>query len=265
MENPGEQLVIAARKQAMPHGIRGFSSGVFVTLLLFALATAGVAWVYNGMIALDRWPIRWLEIDGPFERVNAEQVRARFTPLVNSSFFTVDTRLMRKTASDMPWVSGVTVQKSWPDTIQVMIHEYTPVSHWVNGHLLDASGQPFAVPSADEIQGLPWLDGPEGQLDLVFENWKKFDEKLSFIGQQIERLTLDPRGSWSARLSDGTEVRFGKGDIFKNLDMLVSTWAGLMQGRSLPPVSVDLRYTNGFAVLWPQNTDSLARNYGEKS
>lgn len=249
----------------MRHGIRGFSAGVAVTLLLFLLASAGVAWVYSGMVAQERWPIRWLEIDGSFERVSAEQVRASLTPLVNGSFFTVNAGLMRKKASDMPWVANVTVQKSWPDTVQVTIHEHTPVVHWVDGYLLDADGQQFSVPSADEIQGLPWLEGPQGQMDLVFENWKKFDDKLVIIGQQIDRLTLDPRGSWSARLSGGTEVRFGKGDVFKNLDMLVSTWAGLMQGQEMPPVSIDLRYTNGFAVLWPQNIDAIAGNYGEES
>ena len=252
-------------KQARRHGIEGFSAGVLVTLMLFVFATAAVAWVYNGMIAQDRWPIRWLEIDGPFERVSAEQVRAGLTPLVKGSFFTVDPVAMRMAAAAMPWVSEVTVQKNWPDTVQVTIHEHTPVAHWINGYLLDADGRQFTVPSADEIQGLPWIDSPHAQLDLVFENWKKFDDKLVLIGQHIEHLSLDPRGSWSARLSDGTEVRFGKGDIFKNLDMLVSTWAGLMQGRELPPVSVDLRYTNGFAVLWPQNTDTLVGNYGEKS
>jgi cell division protein FtsQ len=120
------------------------------------------------------------------------------------------------------------------------------------------------VPNADEIHGLPWLESSQVQLDLVFENWKKFDARLDLIGQQIEGLRLDPRGSWSARLSGGTEVRFGKGDIFNNLDKLVSAWAGLMQGQALPPVSVDLRYTNGFAVLWPQNTNTIAGNYGKK-
>jgi hypothetical protein len=47
--------------------------------------------------------------------------------------------------------------------------------------------------------------------------------------------------------------------------MLVSTWAGLMRGQAMPPVSVDLRYTNGFAVLWPQNINAVAGNHGEKS
>ena len=255
----------ANQHQAMRHSVQGFSAGVVITMMLFLLAGTGVFWVYNGMIAQDRWPIRWLEIDGPFERVGAEQVRARLTPLVKGSFFTVNTRLMRETAGDMPWVSGVTAQKSWPDTIHVTVHEYTPVAHWIDGQLLSASGEQFTVPAADDMQGLPWLDGPEGQLELVFENWKKFDDKLVLIGQQIERLTLDPRGSWSARMSGGTEVRFGKGDIFENLDTLVTTWAGLMQGQVLPPVSIDLRYTNGFAVLWPHNNDAIAGNYGEKT
>ena len=123
----------------MRHGIRGFSAGVAVTLVLFFLATAGVAWVYSGMIAQERWPIRWLEIDGAFERVSAEQVRAGLAPLAKGSFFTIDTGLMREQVSGMPWVAVVNVQKSWPDTIQVTVHEYTPVVHWVNGYLLDAS------------------------------------------------------------------------------------------------------------------------------
>jgi cell division protein FtsQ len=253
------------RNQAMRQGVRGFSTAVTVTLMLFMCATAGVVWVYKGMIAQERWPIRWLEIDGPFERVSAEQVRSSLTPLVDGSFFMVDTGLMREIAGDMPWVSHVTVQKSWPDSVQVTIHEFTPVVHWIKGYLLDADGQQFSVPSADDIRGLPWLEGPEAKLGLVFENWKKFDDRLVLIGQRIERLSLDPRGSWSVRLSGGTEVRFGKGDIFKNLDMLISTWAGLMQGQAVPPVSMDLRYTNGFAVLWTQETNVIAGNYGEKS
>jgi len=253
------------RKQAMRHGNRGFHAGMIITLILFLFASAGVAWVYTGMIAQERWPIRWLEVDGPFERVGAEQVRANLTSLVNGSYFKVETGRMREIAGNMPWVSNVNVQKNWPDTVQVTISEYTAVAHWVNGQLIASDGEAFTVPAADEIQGLPWLESPETQLDLVFENWKKIDDELTQIGQQIENLTLDARGSWSARLTGGTEVRFGKGDVFKSLDTLVSAWGGLMHGQAIPPVSIDLRYTNGFAVLWPQKMNAIAGNYGEKS
>jgi len=256
--------VIRHGDQAMRHGISGFSAGFAVLMLLFMFAATGVGWVYSGMVGQDRWPIRWLDVDGTFERVSAEQVRASLLPLVEGSFFTVNTPMMKETISAMPWVANVAVQKSWPDTIQVTVFEHAPVAHWIGGYLLDGAGRTFLVPGADDIQGLPWLESPEGQLELVFENWKKFDDNLATIGQQVERLTLDARGSWSARLSGGTEVKFGKGDIFKNLDTLVSTWSGLMQDKAVPPVSVDLRYTNGFAVLWPENVDAVAGNYGKK-
>ena len=93
----------AVGRQALRHGSRGFSVGVTLVLLLFVLAAGGVAWVYNGMIAQERWPIRWLEIDGQFERVSAEQVRAKLAPLVSGSFFTVNTKAIRETAGDMPY------------------------------------------------------------------------------------------------------------------------------------------------------------------
>ena len=158
------------RKQALRHRSLGFSAGVTVISLLFLFASSGVAWVYAGMVSQERWPIRWLEIDGPFERVSAEQLRARLTPLVKGSFFTVEPVFMRAAASEMAWVSAVSVRKSWPDTILVTVHEHTPVAHWINGQLLAENGQQFSVPAADDIQGLPWLSSPEGQLDQVFEN-----------------------------------------------------------------------------------------------
>ncbi len=253
------------RAQDPHHRRLGFSAGVAVTLLLFVLATACVSWVYAGMIAAERWPIRWLKLNGPFERVSAEQVRASLAPLLEDSFFTVDTGRMRDVAGDMPWVARVTVQKSWPDEISVTIHEHTPLAHWVDGYLIASNGQQFMVPSADKIQGLAWLEGPQSQLGLVLENWIKLDDQLVLIGQRVERFTLDPRGSWSVRLNGGTEIRFGKGDFLIKLKMLISTWPGLMQGQPAPPVSIDLRYTNGFAVLWPKNMDASAGNYGKSS
>lgn len=254
-----------AGSQILLNKMRGFSAGVSLVFLLFALITTFAGWVYSGMVTAERWPIRWLKLNGPFERVSTEQIRVSLTPLLEDSFFTVDTGRMRDITSAMPWISSVTVQKIWPDEIKITIHEHTPVAHWVDGELIAANGQRFKVPSADKIQGLVWLEGSQSQLNLVMENWKKLEDRLAAIGQQVERFTLDPRGSWSAHLIGGTELRLGKGDFFPKLDLLLTTWAGLMQDQPLPPISIDLRYTNGFAVLWPKNMDSITGNYGENS
>ncbi len=118
---------------------RGFSEGIFATIFICLLAAGGVSWVYMGMVTQEQWPVRWLEIDGTFERVSAEQLRAGLSPVATGSFFTIDLGAIKKAAYRQPWVAEVTVQKTWPDTVKVQIREFTPVAHWTGGKLISAA------------------------------------------------------------------------------------------------------------------------------
>ena len=109
-------------------GSRGFASGVLALVVLFLVSAAGVTWVAMGIIASDRWPIRWLELNGEFQRVSAEQLRATLSPEMNSNFFTVDLGALEEAASRISWVSTVDVKKTWPDTVTVEIDEFEPVA-----------------------------------------------------------------------------------------------------------------------------------------
>ena len=113
-------------KQAEKLHSQGFGLQTLLVTALFVTAIAGIAWVYMGMITRDRWPIRWLEVDGAFAHVSAEQVRTRLAPMVKGSFFTVDTDAIHKVTSQIAWVSQVVVQKNWPDTVRVSVYEYVP-------------------------------------------------------------------------------------------------------------------------------------------
>jgi len=240
---------------------RGFSQGLITLFVLCLLAVAGVAWVYSGMTAREQWPVRWLEIDGTFGRVSAEQLRSTLAPVATGSFFTVNLEAVRDAAFRQAWVAEAVVQKTWPDTVRVRIREYTPVAHWIDGQLVSEDGAAFRVPGADEMQGLPWLAGPEERLQEVFETWKRFNNELLPTGLEIERIQLDPRGAWFVGLSNGTEVQIGREDALPRLQRLVQSWSSLMQDREQAPLGVDLRYTNGFAARWPR----LAGNYGKEN
>ena len=229
----------------------GFSHGMLMILLLFIMVTAGFVWVSMGIVARDRWPIRWLEINGSFQRVSAEQLRASLTPLIASSFFTIDLQTLRDAADRNSWVSSVQVQKRWPDTVVVMVEEFVPFAHWNQGQLISSHGEAFAVPDADGIQGLPWLSGPQNQLDQVLKNWTKFNHELMSAGLEIRQMTLDERGAWSMILNNGTSVHLGRDAAWERLQRLMNGWDALLQGQIAPPQDVDLRYSNGFAVLWP--------------
>jgi cell division protein FtsQ len=256
MAHPGDQPVNRnpRRNHAVPYPRNGgFSSGLLAILLLFAVAVSGVVWVSMGIVAKEQWPIRWLELNGSFQRVSADQMRGSLAPLVNASFFTVDLQQLYETAARKPWVASVSVQKNWPDTVTVTISEHVPIAHWNSGQLISTQGVLFSAPDADEIQGLPWLNGPDERLDLVLDQWTRFNLMLDSAALEIERLTLDERGSWAMQLNNGTRLALGRDQANERLERLMNSWATLLYHRDLPPVRVDLRYTNGFAVRWPKD------------
>lgn len=232
---------------------RGFASGLLLVVLLFAATAAGMVWVSMGIVASDRWPIRWLELNGAFQRVSAEQLRANLTPHIDSSFFTVDLAQLDQAAGRMSWVSSVRIQKKWPDTVNVSIQEFEPLAHWNRGQLISRRGHAFAVPEADSIQGLPWLQGPQQRLDEVLETWTDFNDMLMPLGLEIRHLRLDERGAWSMALNNGTQIQLGRDSAAARLERLVYSWNSLTREHGNAPSEIDLRYTNGFAVNWPEN------------
>ena len=239
---------------------RGFATGLLGIVVLFLATAAGVTWVGMGIVASDRWPIRWLELNGEFQRVSAEQLRASLSEHMDSNFFTVNLRAIDETASRIPWVSTVIVQKEWPDTVTVTVDEFEPVAHWNSGQLVADNGAAFEVPEADEIQGLPWLRGPDARLEEVLETWVSFNEQLQPLGLEVEYLAVDKRGSWSLEFTNGTQVYLGRDSTDERLQRLLSSWDALMEEQEVPPRDIDLRYTNGFAVAWPQDTEENTRN-----
>lgn len=238
----------------------GFSQGLFTVLLLSTLAVAGIAWVSLGIVARERWPIRWLEVNGSFQRVSAEQMRVGLAPLADASFFTVDLQAIAQVAERNAWVAQVTVRKQWPDTVAVSVVEHTPVAHWNSGRMVSPDGRVFVAPDADEIQGLPWLAGPDERLQEVLDQWVRFDLLLDTVALEIDHLRLDQRGSWSMLLSNGTRLQLGRDDAVERLQRLMVSWAELSSTHPLPPLLIDLRYTNGFAVHWPSEAAGLAVN-----
>lgn len=122
--------------------------------------------------------------------------------------------------------------------------------------MISEDGISFSVPEADGIQGLPWLIGPDARLHEVLDSWAGFSEMLAPSGLEISRLELDQRGAWAMDLSNGTRVQLGREFAQERLQRLLVSWESLMFEQAMPPRDVDMRYTNGFAVLWPQHAET---------
>jgi cell division protein FtsQ len=75
-------------------------------------------------------------------------------------------------------------------------------------------------------------------------------------GRHVDTVVLDARGSWRLRLADGTEVVVGRSDARPRLARFARVLPGLMADEARPLVRADLRYTNGFALVWGEPVDA---------
>lgn len=227
--------------------------GLVGVVLVIALTALVVTWLTSGMLGANKWPIKWLDVSGPLQRVSADQIRAVLEPEINGGFFTVDLDRVRAIAEEIPWVSSAEARTQWPDTIEIRVLEYMAVAHWGDSQLISELGIAFSVPAANKIQGLPRLKGPDNQIGPVVTFWHQAGKRLGEISLEVKDLRLHERGSWELLLTNNTRVMLGRENVLPRLQRLIANWNRLTQSGLNTPISVDLRYTNGFAVQWVEN------------
>jgi cell division protein FtsQ len=228
-------------------------------LLAIALVALPVVAVLNGWIAGDRWPLRRLEVSGPFARVSAEQVRAVVLPQARSGFFAIRMEPIRAAVASLPWVERVEVRKHWPDQLIVALSEYRPFARWGRDRLLSEHGELFAAPGNPDLQVLPEFDGPDGSVFEVIALYNQVQPLFAGSGRRVQAVNLSGRGSWSLRLNDGAECVIGRGDPQPRLRRFAHLLPQILAARPNDKLlRADLRYTNGFTLTWQMPAPGVA-------
>ena len=236
---------------------------LLVRLLAWVLAIALVALpvvaVLNGWIAGDRWPMRRLEVSGPFQRVTAEQVRAAVLPEIENGFFAIRMDPIRNAVAVLPWVERVEVRKRWPDQLVISLTEHRPFARWGRDQLLSEHGRLFAAPGSPDLQGLPEFSGPVERVADVIALYNQAQPLFVGSGQRVQGVSVSDRGSWTLRLRDGVHadirdgigVIVGRSDPQARLGRFAHLLPQLVAGRpGQALLRADLRYTNGFSLTW---------------
>lgn len=220
-----------------------------IALTLVALPIIGVL---NGWIAVDRWPVRYVQVQAPFAHVSAEQIRAASASQLGKGFFALHLEDVRKSVDALPWVASVEARKHWPDTLVLEVRERQPFARWGNSQLIDRNGEIFSVPGGNDLQGLPQLDGPQTALADVVAFYKQAQQTLAGTGLILAGVRQDARGSWTLNLAGGGAILLGHTDVQARLQRFLGVYPQLSPNHSIGFEHVDLRYTNGFAVQWTE-------------
>jgi len=218
-----------------------------IALTLVALPIVGVL---NGWFAAQRWPVSKIELRAEYAHVSAEQIRATVESHLAKGFFAVQLTEVQAAVAQLPWVERVEARKQWPDTLRLTVYERQPFARWGEQRLLSRSGEIFEVPGAGTMQGLPQLSGPDERLQEVIAFHAECLREFAGSGLVVSAVDLDARGSWRLTLVSGALIEVGRVDARSRLRRFLDVWPSLAGASNGPPVYIDLRYENGFALRW---------------
>ncbi|MBS0558282.1 MAG: cell division protein FtsQ/DivIB [Proteobacteria bacterium] len=219
-------------------------------LIALALVALPVVGVLEGWFATNRWPVRYLQVEAEYNHVSAEQIRAAATTQLGKGFFALDLDAVRAAVARLPWVASVEARKRWPDTLVLQVRERAPFARWGGGRLIDHDGTLFTVPGGDALQGLPQLDGPDDALPQVVDFYSDLVHRFTGSGLRLSGVSLSARGSWTLTLANGAQVLLGHKLVDARLTRFLAVLPQLNAAHAGGFQHADLRYSNGFAVLW---------------
>lgn len=236
--------------------------GWMYQLLGVVLFTAVMAWGVQTLLDPGTLPIRQVRIEGEFNHLSGDRLQMLVSDTARGNFFNLDVTAVRNALLAEPWVQGIAVQRVWPDTILVLVTEQTAVARWNETGLLNKTGQYFAPERGSVPEGLPLLQGPEGTQALLLEKYFALEKMLQPLGLHPEQLTLNERRAWQLVVQEGITVEIGRENFNERsarFAQLVAHGLGVQLGEI---EKIDMRYPNGYAVLWKEGVATTSSATG---
>lgn len=195
------------------------------------------------------FPVRHVTVTGA-RHIDHQVLQDLLLPGLTRGFFVVHPSQLRERILQFPWVSDVSVVRSWPDEVFVSISEYQPIASWNDNQLLSTTGEIFSPDKQTFPAGLPRFIGPDGTQLTVLDYYRQISERLAPLGIKIVSLEFTPWHSWNMVLENGIRVNIGYKDILTRVSHFVKVYDDVVGGRAKSVDYVDLRYPDGFAVRW---------------
>jgi cell division protein FtsQ len=205
---------------------------------------------YLGQIVFgsDRHPVRKVTVEGNFRYLTPTYIQTLVGRELQGGFFQLDVEALRRQILEEPWVFDAAIERVWPDAIRVAITEQAPAARWGEHALLNTAADIFAPPPASFPPGLPRLSGPVGTENDVLSRYRQAQQAVRELGLRVASVDLSERGAWSLTFDDGTRLVFGRREVEARLAKFVAVYAPLLKHDWAGIATIDLRYTNGFAV-----------------
>ena len=212
----------------------------------------------GGVLGFSTWhllqpntlPIERVQVKGPFQYLSKQDLYAAIGELANSGFFSVDVRAVKEAAEKLAWVDHASVRRVWPNILQVEIVEQVPLAKWKDGRVVNRRGEVIDAEDVDGLSVLPVFNGPEGSSEMLAKRFQLMSAQLAEMGLGVTALSISERRAWRVSLNNDLDLLLGRSASEAQLTRFADAYKAVLADQVEKIQSIDLRYTNGFAVRW---------------
>ena len=231
-------------------------------VIFSVLFTAFLVWAVYALLDPSTLPIKQVKIEGEFNHLSVSKMHELVHDAARGNFFNLDVAAMRRALLADPWVRDISVQRVWPDTIRVFVTEQVAVARWKDTGLLNKSGQYFAPAKNTFPDNLPLLEGPAGTQAILLEKYFFLKKLLQPHGLYVDGLSMNERRAWLFVLRGGLKVELGRENFEERISRFVKLVVGGLGSSIADAGQIDMRYPNGYAVLWKESDAEIQSDTG---
>ena len=218
-------------------------------VLCAVAAVLGLYAAAAAVVRLPAFPLREVRISEPPAHVLPAEVEAIVKRELHGNFFTIDLPAARAAFERLPWVRRAAVRRLWPGRREVVLEEHVPLARWSGDALVNTHGEVFeGVYEGD----LPSFRGPAGTAKEIAIQYEYFRGVLAGIGLAPAEVSVSRRRAWQVKLANGLTLELGREQVEARLARFASAYGRTVAKLGRRVDYVDLRYSNGFAVLLPE-------------
>jgi cell division protein FtsQ len=235
---------------------KGFAEKIFdnlskvITLMLCCFLLYGSFLAYKH---LDK-PITKVTIEGEFRQLDHRELEALVNGQIQGGFISIDLTKLQKVLQQHPWVSRVGIQRQWPSQLQINVVEEVPMARWNEDAFLNRFGDKLTIDDNSHLASLPLLNAEFGSSSEVMKQYQRLAQLLLPTGLKLSKLNRNGLGGWYIETSKGIRLIIGRNQVGEKIRRLVLVWESDLYKRSDSIETIDLRYPNGVAVAWRDQT-----------
>ena len=217
-----------------------------VSLLVLVLIVAGGAHLQQA----DTLPVKHVTVEGEFRHTDRDGLVAAVSPYVRGSFLDVDVASIRQAGEQLPWVKQIQVRRVWPDTLHLIVEEHQAIARWNENGLVNTIGAVFQPALSTFPKGLVQLNGPEGTSEMMARRLVEIQREVNSLGLRVRTVSVDERRAWQVEFQDALHLKLGRAEGDVRLQRFIRVFAGGLSTFKELIAEIDMRYTNGLAVVW---------------